>query len=115
MQERRAYVRVATKVNITYSKSNSSEKERLSFSKDISKGGVCLILSEELKESDVLDLKINLPKENAPINVTGIVVWIHKFMFEETPKESGFYAGIKFTKVNEGAEKKFDEFISSVT
>jgi len=114
MIERRAHVRVATKVDIIYSKSNSKEEEKSSYTKDISKGGMCLVLSEEVKESEMLDLKINLPTEEAPITVTGKVVWIHKFIFEEPPKERGFFAGIQFVDIDDEAGKKIDGFISTI-
>ncbi len=112
MGERRRFIRLSSSLNIAYSKCNSSDKERLSFSKDISKGGICLIIDEKLGKSDLLDLKIYLPRDETPINATGRVVWINKFATVRSAKEKKFYAGIQFTKIDEQGGKKIDEYIS---
>lgn len=113
MEERRGYVRVATQLNIAYSKYRPSKEERLSSSKDISRGGVCLILSEELKESDLLNLKINLPTEESPLNVTGRVVWVNRFIFDDATKKKKYFAGIEFMKVDKETGGKIDQFVAS--
>lgn len=114
MQERRRFVRVATALNIVYTKHHTSEKEKLSFSKDINKTGLCLTVYEKLKKLDSLDLKIQLTKDEALISVTGRVVWIHRFATDPVSKEKRFYAGIEFTKIDEQSGKRIEEYVSSV-
>ena len=114
MKERRRWVRVAIKVDIAYTECRSPEKEKLSFSKDISRGGVCLIISEELQESGLLDLKIYLTKDETPIKVRGRVAWIHEFTGDDVSKqEKAFYAGIEFMEIDEEGGRKIDEYIAS--
>ena len=114
MEERRKFVRVISPVNIAYNKCNSSEKERISFSKDISKGGVCLIVYEELKKSDLLDLKIYLHKDEAPISVKARVIWIHAFATDGLLKEKKFYAGMEFMAIDEKDVGRIEEYISTI-
>jgi c-di-GMP-binding flagellar brake protein YcgR len=115
MQERRKYIRLEKPISIAYTRTQSSEKEKLSYSKNIGKGGVCLVLYEELKESDTLDLKIYLPEDKIPVNTRGKVVWINEFTTEGMPRgQRMFYAGVEFTAMDEQQVEKINDYISSV-
>ena len=61
MAERRKFFRLATSIKVTYHRSRASEKERTSFTKNISCGGIWLIVDEELRDLESLVLKIFIP------------------------------------------------------
>lgn len=87
------------------------EKERASLIKDISKGGICLILYEEVKSLDVLDLKISLPDEKNPINAIGRVCWVKEIVVSRKPKKSRFEVGVEFIEIDKEDRKKIANYI----
>ena len=113
MAERRKFFRLATSIKVTYHRSRASEKERTSFTKNISRGGVWLIADEELKELESLVLKIFIPGCIKPINAVGEVVWIKEFTKGGLSAGGKFDVGIKFIKIDEKDAKEIEKYISS--
>lgn len=114
-QERRRFVRLNALVDVIYKRLPFSEEkeaeEELSLTKNISKGGICLIVYEELKESDILDLEICLPEDKIPINATGRVVWAKKFIIGDPIKGKRFDVGIEFMEIKEEDLNRIDKYI----
>lgn len=110
-QERRKFVRLNFLVDVIYRRYESSEKEKLSLSKNISTGGICLIAYGELKESDLLDLEIYLPDDNKPIKVMGRVVWVNEFIIGETPKGKRYDVGVEFIDIDQDDLTKIYKYV----
>jgi c-di-GMP-binding flagellar brake protein YcgR len=61
------------------------------LTRDISQGGLCLLLNNELPPGTILELKYRLPHEEARQIVTSVeVVWQKKI-------DKGFLTGVKFS------------------
>ena len=114
MKERRKFVRLNAQVDIVYAKHKSPEKVKLSLTKNISKGGICLICYEEVKKSDLLDLKIHLPECKRPINAIGRVVWVKEFTISGIPDGKRFDAGIEFIKINNKHLRRIEKYIFTI-
>ena len=93
-EEKRRFVRLNALVDVLYTRSPTTEEKELTLTKNISKGGICLIAYEDLKENEVLSLKIFLPEEKAAINAVGKVVWVKEFVVGEDYKNRRFDAGV---------------------
>lgn len=111
LDERRQFVRLSILADVAYNKKDTSEKEKVSFTKNIGEGGICLITYEEVKVSDVLELKIALPEEKAPINILGKVVWVKKFSIGDTFQGERFDVGVEFINISAGDKQKIDKYV----
>lgn len=112
-QEKRKFVRLNALVDVVYAKSPAAVKEEISLTKNISKGGICLIVYEELKENDLLNLRIFLPDDKVAINAVGRVVWIKEFIIGDNPESKRFDVGIEFVKINEDDLIRVNKYVFS--
>lgn len=82
--ERRAYIRLETKVNISYKilekgtdslkRRGSQLAEHLSVTEDISAGGLIFFMDEFLSSGTILDLKVEVPDGSEPLECLAKVV-----------------------------------------
>ncbi|MCK5708428.1 MAG: PilZ domain-containing protein [Candidatus Aureabacteria bacterium] len=102
-EERRHYRRFPFVFPIKYTylgnnleKLKPSEFSLYSFSNNISRGGMMLLISNNIPAGEYIGLTITLPieQEAISINVTGKVKWIDK-------EDDGYLAGIEFCKITE--------------
>jgi len=112
-KERRQFVRLNVLTDISYTKRMPSEVTKLSLSRNISSGGICLIVYEPLQKSDVLDLKIYLPEGSEPINAVGKVVWTKEFVMGDSPKNKRYDAGIEFVEVEKKDLERIQKYVFS--
>ncbi|MDP2943837.1 MAG: PilZ domain-containing protein [Candidatus Omnitrophota bacterium] len=111
-KERRKFVRLNILTDVAYAKQQKpSEKDKLSIAKNISAGGICLVVYEELRVGDILDLKLCLPEEKALINAVGRVVWIKEFVIDDCSNAKRFDAGIEFIKISDKDMAKINQYV----
>lgn len=110
--EKRKFQRLSIQTEVVYNKEVTAKKEKKSLSKDISRGGICLIVYEKLEVSDILELKILLPDGIKPIQAKGRIVWVKKFLIEG-PFGGGdrYDVGIEFIKINNKEKTELDKFL----
>lgn len=113
LEERREFVRLNALVDVVYAKHPALDKEKLSLAKNISKGGICLIVYQRLKKQDVLDLKIYLPEDKAPISVLGRVVWVKEFIIGDPSTGKRFDIGIEFIEIKDKELNKINKYVFS--
>ena len=80
-EEKRQFPRLNLNVNVQWDKiTNAAYRppQTTSAMKDISAGGIRLILNDRIRAGDILDLNIKLSEEKI-IHVKGRVVWIDKY------------------------------------
>jgi len=65
------------------------------MSKDISKSGIRLVCSNDLKDNDVLDLDVDLKHGRPSFSTAARVVWTKKI---ERPALFNYEAGLEFTQ-----------------
>ncbi len=99
MEERRRFVRLDTRLPLTY-KVLPSAQARQSFTKDIGGGGVCLFVSEPVKSGTQLEVVIKLPDRERSIVFTGEVVWCEPYeIIGKTRRERAIEAGLRFLQI----------------
>jgi len=111
IQEKRRFVRLNALVDVIYNRVSLAETEKLSLSKNISKGGICLIAYERLEVSDLLKLDIHLPGEAESVNARGRVAWVKEFVIGDIPNNKRYDVGIEFVKINAEDLRKIDKYI----
>ncbi len=110
--EKRKFTRLSVLADVAYTKKDIPEKGKVTFAKNIGAGGICLIAYEELKESDVLELKILLPDEKEPVYILGRVVWVRKFsMGDDTAGSKRYDVGVEFLKISDVDKQKVDKYV----
>lgn len=109
--ERRKHARLNLSMKVDYQISSSGEEPRRAVSRDISLGGVLLLVKERMDAGTPMDLEIYLTEEETkPIKTRAQVIW----QGELGEKEEGFYhTGITFTKIKEEDKKRFADFCFS--
>lgn len=98
MEERRRYVRLDTRLKISYTVvKNELDPLENSETKDIGGGGIRILLSGSLPVQTLLRLNILLPEEERPIVCTGKVVWVEEFTVRDKKQ---YEAGVGFTEID---------------
>lgn len=112
MEERRKFVRLNFNVDISWEKSpdkNQNLEVKDAKSKNISAGGICLIVYDEVKVGDCLNLKFTLPSELI-IEAKGLIVWTNEFGIEDGGKKC-CDAGIQFLNISEDDMAKINKYV----
>ncbi|MBI4436910.1 MAG: PilZ domain-containing protein [Candidatus Omnitrophica bacterium] len=102
MEEKRKYVRLDTRLKITYTILKDRKNSSLSTeTKDISGGGIRLFLAEPVPVQSLLKLTIHLPEDPQPIVAIGRVVWTEEFSILHSQQTEGkvLEAGIEFVEI----------------
>jgi c-di-GMP-binding flagellar brake protein YcgR len=108
-EERRKFPRLNLAVDINYSLLQKESSLKVGVqSKNISAGGICLIVYEKVKIGDSLALVINLPDGERPIQVNGIVKWIGEAILIADKKNS-WDVGIEFIGIKEEDREKLSK------
>ena len=113
MEEKRKFPRFCAVVDVVYTRRNAFDETNISFTKDISKGGIRIFVYEDFKCGDLLDLKIHLPRNDEPITAIGKITWIQKLPGDKTTEKEKFETGIEFMKINLEEKKKLDKYLIS--
>jgi len=93
-KNRRKYQRIDIDLLTDYRGDIESDLKR-SFVKNISEGGVCVVLDHELKPSTDVRINFNMPTMTSkPIEIFGTVVWKKSIQ-----DEAGYVHGVVFTDV----------------
>lgn len=113
-EERRKYARLNALVDVAYNKHphRPEEESLLRLSKNISKGGICLIVYDQLKKDDLLDLRIFLPDAFNPVEAVGQVVWAAEFVIGDKIGKR-FDVGIEFVKISDADRDRIDQYVFS--
>lgn len=110
-EERREFPRLNILTDVIYTKLAVQDKEKLSLTKNISQSGICIIIYEQLKDSDILDLRIYLPDDKTPIEAVGRVVWIKGFIIGDISKGKRYDAGVEFIKISAKDKDKISKYV----
>jgi len=113
MKERRRFIRLNSAISVNYKKLDSAAQEEEIFSRNISEGGICLIVGDRLNEGDLLKLNISIPRHRTIINVNGRVVWIREIPVAAESGKKTFRAGIEFVGIDRQAARQIEEYVHS--
>ena len=114
MRERREYVRSNGLVLVNY-RIPQLQMQGKSSAYDVSATGVRIMADRKLKNGTLVETEIYLPGNSQPIFAKGEVVWSQKREEKETAqmasKREYFYAGIKFTVIDENNMTRIIDYV----
>ena len=100
MQERRQFVRLDTRLDTTYTVSTTGTTSRTAI-KNISGGGICLIMDEVLAPGTRLQMVVKLPDTEQSTQFLGEVVWSEPYeIIGKTERRRAVEAGIRFVEIS---------------
>lgn len=115
-EERRKYPRLNVNVRVNWDKAGSSaprQSEKSDITKNVSEGGICLIVYDKPEIGQHLLLKIELPAKKI-IQSKGRIVWVKEFGIVGKTDEMRYDIGIEFSDIDPGDREGLKEFISSL-
>ncbi len=106
--ERRKYVRLLTPLGIAYNVPGSGNI-RQAMTKNISADGLRFETTDtELKETTMIDIKLDIPTAPNPIHAKGRIVWRKRVSLEDG---SPFDCGVEFIEIEEDNKNTFLKFL----
>jgi len=126
-KERRGFPRINVSIVIDYS-IVGTQGIKTGQTKNISVGGACLIIDEDIKPTALLELKIYLPNSDSPIMAKGRVIWESevttltkgRVVWESevtalSDQRTSFEAGIEFLEIDASSLQKISQFVLFLT
>ncbi len=112
-KERRRFARLNVNVNVDYEVLPRHKQQKHVSSKNISTGGICVILKEPLEPETIIGLDIGLPEEAGKVTATGRIVWIQEFSIGEEAHKR-YEAGVEFTDISDEDRQKVEQCVFSL-
>lgn len=95
MKETRRYIRFNCPVKVNYEVFNEYAHPKQAYTKDISRGGLRLVLNEDITTQSQIKMYIHVPKEKEPIDAIAEVMWVRKDV-----EKNAVHTGLKFIKIS---------------
>lgn len=115
MEEKRKFVRLNLNVEVRWRKiieTLDRAVDNINLTKDISGGGIRLIVDETVKVADKLSLEIKLPTDKV-IYCQGRVIWVEKFEIVGRRHEDRYEAGIEFMDISDDDREEISKLVFS--
>lgn len=116
MENRRKFPRLAVDVDVCWQKvegRESADNPSKDITKNISEGGICLMVYEPLVKGETISLEFTLPTGKR-INATGRVAWTSTFeVISEKAEASRCDAGIEFIDISKEDKLEIQKFVFS--
>lgn len=110
MLDKRNFPRLSAAVEVEYTLLKDVPGEKKTYTKNISAGGICLIVYEKMEPGSILSLKVHLPDVQRPIEIRGKVVWMSHFTIGSDQRDR-YDLGIEFTEVAESVRQKISQYL----
>ena len=111
--ERRRFPRLTVAAAVDYVILNKQTPEEGTLIRNISAGGICLIVYENIDAGTVLSLSIFLPDNHSYISAKGRVVWKKEFMVSSEQRKR-YDVGVEFIEISEEDQKRISKFVFSL-
>lgn len=95
MQEVRKFMRFNCSVRVNYETVDEYAHPKDAYTRDISRGGLGLILGEALPAQSKIKLHIQIPREKEPIEAVAEVIWVRKDI-----EKNIVHTGLRFIKIS---------------
>ncbi len=96
MEERRRFPRYDCSLKVCYATNGIASIEGSTIAKDISKGGLRILVSRIIKKGHTLRIKISHPEKDNTVEAIGKVRWVNEGLATYSPMID---AGIEFTRI----------------
>ncbi len=129
MDERRQFVRLDTRLPVTYrilpERRRSPQDDqaaqtpqpqrsdpRASVTKDLSGGGICLFVTEELPLGTLLGVELQLPDQAQAISFTGEIAWCEKYStIGKTRRDESIEAGVRVVQTRQEDQQAIMRYV----
>lgn len=108
--DRRRFPRMRATI-VEYAPSQNEGVRTLSFTENISEGGICIFAAQEFQTGSDLSLRIFIPYYHEPLPAKGKIVWRRQSPFLDMKGETNFDIGIEFTEIDEEDRKNIISYI----
>ena len=99
MEERRHFVRLDTRLEVTYTVLPATQAQQ-TVTKGIGGGGICFFSDSELKPGERLQVAIKLPSREQPVNCIAEVVWCEPYeVIGKTGRQRSIEVGVRFLQI----------------
>ena len=99
-EERRQFVRLDTRLDITYTVLPSGRVQQTA-AKNVSGDGVCLFLKQSVPQGTRLQVGMKLPGRQEPAHFTAEVIWCETYeMIGKTERQRAVEAGVRFVEIS---------------
>ena len=88
--------------------------EGISFSKNLSNVGICVVMPDRLSKNCKLDLAIHLPNKKKAIFAKGEVVWQMECLSYPESKKKYYITGIQFSNMSSSNAIKESDYIKGI-
>ncbi len=105
MREKRGFVRLNVDAHATYTIKGKNDTRDMVSLEDVSSEGLRVISNMPLQESDLLELRLQIPGIEGDVTALGQVVWQRQLTMDLLD------TGIKFIEIDEPNKKKLIDFI----
>lgn len=115
-EEKRKYPRLSMNVRVDWEKKDGKTVKDgggSGITKNISEGGICLIVYDKVEVGHALRLKIELPTKKT-IESVGKIVWVKEFEIVGKPNEMRYDIGIEFSEIEPRDRNEIKSFISAL-
>jgi len=100
MEERRRFVQLDTRLEVTYTLLPSGKAQR-TVTKNICGDGVCLFLEQVVPEGTRLQVAMTLPGREEPVHFTAEVTWCESYeMIGKAERKRVVEAGVQFIEIS---------------
>ena len=100
MEERRQFVRLDTRLDMTYAILPSGQTQQ-TIAKNVSGSGVCLFLKQAVPQGSRLQVAMKLPGRERPANFTAEVIWSEPYeVIGKTQRQKAVEVGIRFVEIS---------------
>jgi len=109
--EKRAYVRLPLNIELEYRvQSEAAAPPPTAQGKNLSTGGICMVLDRRLAPGTLLRLSMHVPDSYATLVLAGRVTWVSEVSIGGEPT---FETGVAFTEVPAAATLILDRFLTA--
>ena len=100
MEERRHFVRLDTRLDVTYTLLPTTQAQQ-TVTKGIGGGGICFFSDRELAPGDRLQVAMKLPGREPPVNCTAEVIWCEPYeVIGKTARQRSIEVGVRFLEIS---------------
>ena len=112
--EKRRFPRLLMNVEVEYAVAGIEDAELYTTgSKNVSEGGICVIVFEKVACGTIVNLKFEMPEWNRFITAKGKIAWMRELTFDKNQSCDMYEAGIEFVEINPEDRRKINEYIIS--
>ena len=98
-KEKRKHKRIPKHCLLKYKKDGEGEKQKLTFIRNISTGGILFFTQEEIPPGTVLQMELNIPSyEGSPMKIVVVARTVHE---EKLKNFKGYNIGAAFQEISE--------------